>query len=142
MNIIYNIAEIDSISKKILDQLPCKVVCLFGPLGAGKTTLVQAILKCLGGLTPATSPTFSVIEEHPLPCSPSPAYHLDCYRIEDPEEGYDLGLEEILTGDHWVFIEWAEHILPLLPKSRAVIHLSVISPDTRQIHLEILPSPA
>lgn len=112
------------------------VVALIGDLGAGKTTLVDACVRALGG-EGAHSPTFALIHEYP--CSgtggqPLTLWHLDLYRIEREAELAELGLEEILGNRAGIaFVEWADKhdVLP-----RAYLRLTLQhAGDGRQAEL-------
>ncbi|MCC7352919.1 MAG: tRNA (adenosine(37)-N6)-threonylcarbamoyltransferase complex ATPase subunit type 1 TsaE, partial [Anaerolineae bacterium] len=75
---------------------PGDVVALVGELGTGKTCLAQGIARGLGLAVPLTSPTFILVNQHPLPDG-TILYHADAYRLNDPvAEGRDLGLDELL----------------------------------------------
>jgi len=82
-----------------------RIFLLTGDLGAGKTTLVKAFAKVLGVGQPVTSPTFSLVQEYE-----SPQYgrvvHMDLYRIVDPAELVQLGLEEYLDSGDICLVEW------------------------------------
>jgi tRNA threonylcarbamoyladenosine biosynthesis protein TsaE len=101
---------------------PGDIITLAGSLGAGKTTLTQAIGQGLG--IPAscyiTSPTFSLLHEYP---GRMPLYHLDLYRLEGEEELEELGLEDYLYGDGLTVIEWPERLGRLMPSTRLHIDL-------------------
>ena len=99
---------------------PGDVVCLMGPLGAGKTTLAQGIARGLEVRDVVNSPTFTLVQEY---AGRLPVYHLDVYRISGPEEAADLALEEMLAAGGVVMIEWPERIAPLLPADRLEIRL-------------------
>lgn len=88
------------------------VVAMIGDLGAGKTTLVDACVRALGG-DGAHSPTFALVHEYP--CRVLTVWHLDLYRIEREAELAELGLEEMLGNRAGVaFVEWADkhEVLP------------------------------
>jgi tRNA threonylcarbamoyl adenosine modification protein YjeE len=94
---------------------PGDVIALIGDLGAGKTTLVDACVRALGG-DGAHSPTFALV--HQYPCSPAAAvgsvWHLDLYRLEREVELRELGLEEILGNPAGIaFVEWADRFAVL-----------------------------
>jgi len=84
---------------------PGDVVLLYGDLGAGKTAFVRGLARGLGaGDDDVSSPTFTLIQEY---AGRATLYHVDLYRLE-PAEVDDLGLEELVSGDGIVAIEWAE----------------------------------
>src|SRR5512146_1170718 len=86
--------------------LPGSVVTLTGPLGAGKTTLVQAIARGLGVAAQATSPTYTYV--HRYEGRRGPVFHLDCYRLRHPDDAADLDWESILREGDAALIEWPE----------------------------------
>jgi tRNA threonylcarbamoyladenosine biosynthesis protein TsaE len=90
-------------------QVPA-VILLEGSLGAGKTALTRGIVKGLG-CDPAVvhSPTFSLINEYR--CREADVYHVDLYRLDSLQDLYSIGLEEIVTCNAVIIIEWAEKLL-------------------------------
>lgn len=113
---------------------PRDIVALEGGLGAGKTTLVRAILRTATGdmtlIVP--SPTFTLVEIYDTP--KGAFWHFDLYRLEDPEQVFELGWEEA-RADGIVLVEWAERLGRLLPKDRLTVTLS-IEGEGRQARLE------
>ena len=82
------------------------VILLYGELGAGKTAFVRGIARGLGAdPEEVSSPTFTIVQEYASPSAT--LYHVDLYRL-DPAEVDDLGLEDLVSGDGIVAIEWAE----------------------------------
>jgi len=108
------------------------VVLLFGDLGAGKTTFVQGLARGLGVPEECyvQSPTFALINEYP---GSVPLFHVDLYRLE-PEDVYDLGLEELLERGILV-IEWSERLSFSFEKEFRVF-LNILSPERRKIIVE------
>jgi tRNA threonylcarbamoyladenosine biosynthesis protein TsaE len=85
---------------------PGDVVLLYGDLGAGKTAFVRGLARGVGANPDdVSSPTFTIVQEYAGPSST--LYHVDLYRLE-PAEIDDLGLEDLVSGDGIVAIEWAE----------------------------------
>ncbi len=82
------------------------VIGLSGELGSGKTTLVQAICRGLGARALATSPTYALV--HQDEAAGQPVYHVDCYRLQSPNEARDLGFEDMARERAIVLIEWPE----------------------------------
>ncbi len=89
------------------------VICMNGDLGVGKTVFVKGVAKGLGIHEPVSSPTFTIVQEYRE--GRIPLYHFDVYRIEDPDEMYEIGYEEYFFGDGVCMIEWAEQIQNLIP---------------------------
>jgi len=89
------------------------LVFLHGNLGAGKTTFVRGVIQGLGHQGNVKSPTYTLIEpyEHVAPAT----YHLDLYRLGDPEELEFLGLREMLADESLMLIEWPERAGDWLP---------------------------
>lgn len=92
---------------------PGDVVMLLGPLGAGKTCLVQGIAHGLGITVPVTSPTFVLMNQYP---GPTTLYHIDLYRIENVPEALDLGLDDYFySGDGVCTVEWPDRAPAAMP---------------------------
>ncbi len=87
------------------DLPPGAVIWLEGELGAGKTTLAQAVARGRGVGPGATSPTYDLV--HHYEGARGPVYHVDCYRLRQPEEASDLDWATISAGD-LLLIEWPE----------------------------------
>ena len=110
------------------------IVALDGELGAGKTTLAQSLIRTLGVLNEVTSPTFTLIESYQG--EKYPIYHADVYRLkEEPNEIFELGLEEYLTENAIVLIEWANLIEKSLPKNKISVQLFYTKENTRLCQL-------
>lgn len=89
------------------------LVFLHGDLGAGKTTLVRAMLRGLGYANSVKSPTYTILETHDL--GSRMVYHFDLYRIVDPEELWLIGIDDLLSSDALKLVEWPERGLGVLP---------------------------
>ena len=113
---------------------PGEVITLAGSLGAGKTTLTQAIGQGLQVPESCyiTSPTFSLLHEYP---GRLPLYHMDLYRLNDEAEIEDLGLLEYLYGTGLTVIEWPDRLGALMPEERLHIALSLLSETARRAEL-------
>lgn len=83
-----------------------RIVTLSGDLGAGKTTLAQAICRGYGVTEPVTSPTFALV--HTYAGGATPVHHLDLYRLRDRRDLVQLGWEELVHDDALVLVEWPE----------------------------------
>lgn len=107
------------------------VVTLSGDLGAGKTTLAQAICRGYGVAEAVTSPTYALVHEYAG--ARTPVYHLDLYRLESPAELLQLGFDEIVAAPALVLVEWPERAGDRLPASHVPIGLehAATDPDRR-----------
>jgi len=100
---------------------------IYGEMGAGKTTLIQAMCRNLGTENLVSSPTFSLVNEYAISgAEANLIYHFDFYRIKDLEEVYDIGYEEYFYSNNYCFVEWPEKIESLLPESYTEIRISRI----------------
>jgi tRNA threonylcarbamoyladenosine biosynthesis protein TsaE len=108
------------------------VVGLSGDLGAGKTRLVQGAADALGAAGPVLSPTFMLVREYD---GDPPVHHVDAYRLSGPLELEDLGLEDVLSADAVVFVEWADRVAAALPESWLELVLHIRDDDDREIEV-------
>jgi tRNA threonylcarbamoyladenosine biosynthesis protein TsaE len=112
---------------------PGDVVALSGELGAGKTVLVQGLVRALGVVTVATSPTFVLVNEYR---GRLPVHHVDAYRTQSLAELLDLGLPELMDGDGVTVIEWAERLEPLLPTRAVRVRITGVGDEPREITID------
>lgn len=129
---------------KLLD--PPKVLLLRGDLGAGKTTLVKGIAAALGAAEPeeVTSPTFTLIHEyagrsveHANLGEIILLYHLDLYRIENQRQLDTLGIEELMTPQSVLLMEWGEKFPSITARSDGEIVIETLHGDERRITLAL-----
>lgn len=109
------------------------IVALHGDLGAGKTTLVQAICRGYGVGDEVTSPTYALVHEYAAPRSV--VRHLDLFRLESSADLTNLGFDDMLGDDAVLLVEWPERAGDRLPATRTDIRLSHIAgdPDVRRL---------
>lgn len=107
------------------------VICLDGDLGAGKTTLTQAI--AVGLEVPAeyyvTSPSFNIFHEYPGRIA---LYHMDFYRLNSSDEILEMGLDEYFFLSGLTVIEWSERAVDILPENRLSMYLKNMGNEQRQ----------
>jgi len=101
------------------------VMAFYGPMGAGKTTLIKSLCKLLQVSDEVNSPTFSIVNEY-LTADDASVFHFDFYRINKLEEAYDIGYENYFYSGNLCLIEWPEKIAQLLPEKHVEV---LIDPD-------------
>ena len=102
--------------------VPPHVVTIAGELGAGKTTLVQAICRGYGVDAPVTSPTFALVHEYRG--RRSAVFHLDLYRLRDERDLGQIGWDEMIESPALILVEWPERAGDALPANRTEIVLA------------------
>jgi tRNA threonylcarbamoyladenosine biosynthesis protein TsaE len=129
-----NESQTDTLGAALADALSNgTVVALCGTLGAGKTRLVQAIAEACGvDRRNVTSPTFVLAQEHHARRT---IYHLDAYRLNNPDEFLDLGAEEYFQSDGLVLVEWADRVADCLPPDRLDIQIEVTGDTSRRFEI-------
>ena len=135
VELTYHLKDIDSIAGHVLKYLTSKTILFNGSMGAGKTTFINALLKAMGSIDVATSPTFSIVNEYVLPNDK--IYHFDFYRIESLDEAYNFGIEDYFNSNNWLFIEWSERIEELLPEDTQTITIADLNENKRSLKLTI-----
>lgn len=133
MLITYREENLSKIARQIIENTSSKVLCLYGEMGAGKTTLTKALVAALGGSDEVNSPTFGIVNEYHFKSGKVLGYHFDFYRLNDETEALDIGFEDYLNQDVWIFIEWPEKIPSFLPKDAMDIHIKILDMETRKI---------
>jgi len=108
-----------------------KIFLFYGDMGAGKTTFIKSLCEYLGVKEPATSPTFSIVNEYQS--TNSKIFHFDFYRLKKQDEALDMGYEEYFYSGNYCFIEWPEKIAGLLPDHYIRVDIKVLSNTERQL---------
>ena len=111
-----------------------EVIALIGPLGAGKTQLVKGIAAGNGQTDPTqvTSPSFVLVKEYP---GRRYLYHVDAYRLKGGHDLDALGLDEMISPESAVVIEWADRVEDALPGDRLTIRIVPTGDTTRSFGL-------
>lgn len=124
MKIIYSLETMERAVDALYVLMPqCTVFTFIGSLGAGKTTLVQHLLRRCGVQDVITSPTFTYVNAYKN-VQGQTFYHFDLYRLSSLNDFLDAGFDEYLYApDSWAFIEWPEIVMPLL--THKVCHSSI-----------------
>ena len=100
-----------------------EIITLSGELGTGKTVFARAFINTLGETSEVPSPTFTLVQSYYL--NPKTVHHFDLYRLENSEDAFELGIEE-LFADGISLIEWPERLGSFLPVERLNLKFSQI----------------
>jgi len=140
-------ADTIEVGRKLAGLLkPPQLILLQGELGTGKTTLVKGIAQALDAADPdeVTSPTFTLVHEYEGSRDGTPVklFHLDVYRLEGERQLETLGLDDLLTQDALVFVEWGEKFKSVLKRATGEIVITSEGGDARKIRVLLRDSPA
>jgi tRNA threonylcarbamoyladenosine biosynthesis protein TsaE len=131
-------AETIEVGRKLVGLLqPPQLLILRGDLGTGKTTLVKGIAQALDAAEAdeVTSPTFTLLHEYDGAREGRPVklFHLDVYRLEGERQLETLGLDELLTANALVLVEWGEKFKSIRKKATGEIAITSAGGDARRI---------
>ncbi len=136
--ISHSVAQTTRIGQRLGEQLqPGDLILLSGDLGVGKTQLVKGIVQGLGSTDLVTSPSFVLVNEY----APDPRWsrmrihHADLYRLDDPTEILNIGLDELWSQQDICLIEWAEHAGDYLPPHHLSIAMRYLDETKRVLRL-------
>lgn len=141
MDEMYSLEEIRNVAESLLKQYGnpesehATIWALAGDLGAGKTTLVQALARTLGVEEIVTSPTFILEKIYPLE---EQAYerliHIDVYRFENPQELHQLNFDALIKDPkNLIVLEWPERVKTKLPSYTQWFDITIVNESTRRI---------
>lgn len=109
-----------------------KIVFLYGDLGAGKTTFVKSLVRRLGSVDEASSPTYSLVNEYDV--TGGKLYHIDLYRLNDEQEALEIGIEDYLYSGHYCMVEWPQVIEKLVDQA---VEIKIITNEDESRSVEI-----
>ncbi len=132
----YSLDKIDSAARKLIDLAGEEKIWVFkGEMGAGKTTLIKALARTLEILDQVSSPTFGIVNHYENQHQEE-FFHFDFYRIDDPMEALDIGIEEYFYSGNYCWLEWAERIGSFLPEQFFLIEITTDSPEQRTLNIQ------
>ena len=133
--ISYTLDHIDDIANLLIQEAGDQKIWIFrGEMGAGKTTLIKSLAKVLQVADSVSSPTFGIVNEYQTQAK-GLLYHFDFYRLDDPMEALDIGIEEYFYSGNYCWLEWAENIASFLPEHFFLIELTIESETGRLLTL-------
>jgi tRNA threonylcarbamoyladenosine biosynthesis protein TsaE len=132
---VADLAQTTAFGRRLAELLfPGAVVALVGPLGAGKTHFVRAVVEGMGGNgRRVSSPTFALVHEYDARL---PVYHFDTYRLPDEAAFAELGVSEYFEGDGVCLVEWADRVEGVLPAEHLRVTIEVTSETRRRFTIE------
>lgn len=134
--VVDSLDGLKKVAESVIESLDGRnVVAFCGTMGAGKTTLISAIMEHLGSADNVTSPTFALVNQYSTDAGDA-VYHFDFYRINRIEEVFDMGYEEYFYSGDLCLIEWPELIEDLLPEDAMVVRIEVLSPTERRFTID------
>jgi tRNA threonylcarbamoyladenosine biosynthesis protein TsaE len=134
---IFGLDDIDRIGAAIAAVArPGDAIGLIGDLGAGKTTLARAILTALGLMGEAPSPSFAIVQPYAPPETAMPVLHIDLYRIEDPADIAELGLDE-QRADHLLLVEWPERLGQAQWRDMLLLTIAAAGDNARRLTAQV-----
>ena len=137
IDLTYSLNDINKVASILIEKLKAYNIWAFNAsMGTGKTTLINEICKQLGVIETSSSPTFSIINEYET-LRNEVVFHYDFYRIDVPEEVFDIGVEEQFYSGNLCLIEWPENIEEYLPSETIFISIITNDDDTRTLKVII-----
>jgi tRNA threonylcarbamoyladenosine biosynthesis protein TsaE len=132
MELVYSLNNISEAANEVLETAGGgKVIAFEGEMGAGKTTLIQAMCRKLGVTGVMGSPTFSIINEYGS--ENGIIYHIDLYRCRSEEEAIRAGVEECLYSGDLCLVEWPSRAEGIFPDDTITLFISRLDQNTRKI---------
>ena len=130
---IHNLEGLAEVSDYLISHRDdADVIAFYGPMGAGKTTLIKDLCHRMGVTDEVNSPTFAIVNEYVTEQGDA-VYHFDFYRIKKLEEAYDIGYENYFYSGNLCLIEWPELIEPLLPERYLRVDIRLGATDDERI---------
>lgn len=131
---IKDLGDLDRAAEEFLNAIgDNRIIALYAPMGAGKTTFTTALCRKLGVNEDAvSSPTFAIVNEYRTG-NGNPMYHFDFYRITKTSEALDIGFYDYIDSGCLCIMEWPENIEDILPEETLVVKIEVNPDESRTL---------
>lgn len=131
----FRLEELPQVAKEFIDSIGDNRIFLFdAEMGAGKTTFIAEVCRQLGADDDFGSPTFSLVNEY-ADSEGNPIYHFDLYRIDSPQEAFDMGADEYFNSGELCLVEWPDRLGSLIPVEAKTVKITVNPDGTRTLKL-------
>jgi tRNA threonylcarbamoyladenosine biosynthesis protein TsaE len=137
--IIYeDLAQLPEVAKELIRRCGQEKIWVFkGEMGAGKTTLIKEIAKQFGVRDNVSSPTFSIVNEYQNDKGET-FYHFDFYRLDDPDDALEIGIDDYFYSGNFCWIEWAEKVAAYIPDNFVLIEIEREFSGKRKIQINTI----
>ncbi len=134
--VVHSLADLPFAAKQFLELIEGqKVVLFYAGMGSGKTTFIDAVLRAMGIIETAGSPTYSIVNTYESAYY-GEVFHFDLYRLQSLEEALAIGIEEMIYSDAYCFIEWPELVENILPENVVNVRITVAENNVRLLNID------
>lgn len=140
MTFHFSLEEVNALASQFWNYVNgAKVFAFHGQMGAGKTTIIEALCKSKGVKDAMGSPTFSIINEYFYMENDKERiiYHIDLYRLKDEQEIVQAGVEDCIYSNELCFVEWPEKAPRLFDENTVHVFITLVNEDERNVKIEL-----
>jgi len=130
--------QLSEVAKRLIQACGKERIWVFkGEMGAGKTTLIKEVARQFGVDDNVSSPTFSIVNEYQNGEGQT-FYHFDFYRLDDPDEALEIGIDDYFYSGNYCWIEWAEKVAAYIPENFVLITIDREMDGRRNIQINTI----
>ncbi|MBR1627347.1 MAG: tRNA (adenosine(37)-N6)-threonylcarbamoyltransferase complex ATPase subunit type 1 TsaE [Bacteroidales bacterium] len=135
--VIHSLDEIGSVARQFIQAIGnSRIISFSGKMGAGKTTFIKAVCEVLDVQDNVCSPTFAIVNVYES-ATVGEIYHFDFYRLTEPFQALDIGIEEYFSSGNYCFLEWAENIGEFIPQDCVFVEIIEQTDKSRKIIINL-----
>ena len=132
----FTLDELPEVASAFLQEIGGRRLFAFeGEMGAGKTTFISEVCRQLGATDDFGSPTFSILNEYEAE-NGEPIYHFDFYRLDEPQEALEIGVEDYFDSGHLCLMEWSDRLGMLLPEETVKVKITEEADGKRRLTVD------